>query len=96
MTSEHDHYFLNDGIATDEEAAHLENENSGKLDSNFDSETILPVGEVGSSTSVPYYISYSTEFVVQIHYRPIEEVLEVLDLARQHLEVFVLRKVQQT
>lgn len=74
-------YFLEDGIETDKHEAMASDLYSSYGDS------ILPTGPVGSSTALPYYIEYSNAYSVKVHYKPMDDVIKVLEQAKVFLEV---------
>jgi hypothetical protein len=80
LSAQDETYFLEDNIPTDQAAAEM----SETFITFMDSETILPVAAVASSTALPYYITYG-DFAVQIHYKPMEDVRGVLDNAKEVL-----------
>jgi hypothetical protein len=48
-------------------------------------DSILPVGDSGSTTSLPYYISYSRDFQVHIHYKSFDYVKNAFKKAAKYL-----------
>lgn len=51
----------------------------------FDPETLFPVAQFGSSTSLPYYVSYGSGFAVKVYYKSREHIHEVFEEARKAL-----------